>query len=60
MNHLKMHKIRISKNSWISGIVNPNFLRGYFKRKDKLFLFMKLWLMLREKLWNQIKYERIF
>lgn len=32
MNHLKMHKIRISKNSWISGIVNPNFRRGYFKR----------------------------
>ena len=37
MNHLKMHKIRISKNSWISGIVNPNFLRGYFKRLESDF-----------------------
>lgn len=32
-----MHKIRISKNSWISGIVNPNFLRGYFKRLESDF-----------------------
>lgn len=37
MNHLKMHKIRISKNSWISGIVNPNFRRGYFKRLESDF-----------------------
>ena len=37
MNHLKMHKIRISKNSWISEIVNPNFLRGYFKRLESDF-----------------------
>lgn len=32
-----MHKIRISKNSWISGIVNPNFLRAYFKRLESDF-----------------------